>query len=126
MTKWREMDEPAWQAWLETRPVIVREMATRIRPDRLYRMTSTGQRCYVYSYSEDGTVTVIVDGQFNRVLFGRQVFGISPNDLVECELPGPDEDLGDTAAEAGYTDDDIRNILIPRLREEFPPEARRP
>lgn len=90
-----EMNMKEVEKWLATRPPIIRESFEKRPANRLYRMKSSGHRCTIYSYSEDGTVTVAVTGQFNRVKFGRQVFGISLDDLEECELPGPDEELGE-------------------------------
>lgn len=110
-------DESGFEDWLKTRPAVIQELGAKIRPNRLYRMTESGRRCYIISYSANGTVTVVVDGNFNRVAFSRQVFGVNPDTLVECDLPAEGEDVGDTAAEAGYTDDDIKNILIPKIRE---------
>lgn len=104
-----------FDAWVAGRPRAVQEMVRLKPPDRLYKMQS-GHRCTIYSYAEDGTVTVAVTGEFNRVVFSRQVFGISIEELIECDPPGPDEDVGDTASEAGYTDDDVRDILIPKMR----------
>lgn len=40
------------------------------------------------------TCRVGVSGEFNLVTFERDVFGIDPKDLEECDLPGPDELLG--------------------------------
>ena len=94
----RELDREAWQAWLESRPESVRRIAAVYTPDKLYRMSS-GHRCTIYSYSEDGTVTVTVDGRFNVVAFSRNVFGIDPSTLVECDVPAPGEPLGDVFAE---------------------------
>lgn len=111
----REMDQQAWEEWVKSRPPAVAAVCRKFPPDRLYRMKTTGHRCTLVSYGEDGTVTVSVSGQYNRILFARNVFGINPDDLEECDLPAPGEDVGDTAAEAGYTEEDVRNILIPRL-----------
>ena len=111
-----------FEQWLneEERPDTIREIARKFPPWKLYRMKSTNQRVTIVSYSEfeDDSVgfMVHVSGQYNRVLFSRSVFGIKSDDLEECDLPGPGEDVGDTAAEAGYNDDDIRDILIPRLK----------
>jgi hypothetical protein len=86
-------------------------------------MKSTGHRCTIgiYGVEESGVVSLVVDvtGQYNRIIFGRRVFGISPTDLEECDLPAEGEDVGDTAAEAGYTKDDVVNILIPKLKKEM-------
>lgn len=89
-----ELDEAEFQEWLEGRPAIVREIAERLRPDKLYRLKTTGQRVTMYSINEDGTVTVDVTGRFNLIAFDRQVFGINPDDLEECDLPAPNELLG--------------------------------
>lgn len=113
------IDQSAFDQWLETRPECIQKLARRLPPDRLYRMKSSGHRCTLHSYSENDTVTVNVTGQYNRVLFGRQVFGIAADDLEECDLPAPGEDVGDTSMEAGYTDDDVEKILIPQLREQM-------
>jgi hypothetical protein len=112
-----EIDEEAFNEWLESRPEVIKELAKLLPPGRLYRLKTSNHRCTLHSYNEDRTVTVNVTGEYNRVLFSRSVFGIKPEDLEECDLPGPDEDLGDTSREAGYSDEDITNILIPKLRE---------
>jgi len=83
-----------WKAWVAERPEVVREIAERLEPWSLYRLKTTDQRVTLYSISEDGTVTVDVTGQFNRLLFERRVFGIDPDDLEPCELPTPGEPLG--------------------------------
>jgi hypothetical protein len=113
-----DFDWPGFNAWLADRPQSIQDLAARFPPDRLFRIATTGKRGYVYSYSEDGTMTLAVTGQFNRVLFGQRVFGLTPEDLTECDLPETGEVLGDIAQEAGYTDEDIRTILIPRLMTE--------
>ena len=60
----------SWEAWVRTRPPIVREVAERFPPWRLVRLKSTGHRGTIYSYSEDGTVTVIITGQFAFLKIG--------------------------------------------------------
>lgn len=94
MAKVHELDETAWNEWVKTRPDVVRAVCERLPPDRLYRMKSTGSRVTLYSYSEDGTVTVDITGEYNAHVMDRQVFGIDPDDLQECDLPGADEPLG--------------------------------
>lgn len=89
-----EIDETAWCKWVATRPPEVQSLCNRLPPDRLYRMKSTGHRVTLYSYSEDGTVTVDVTGEYNAVVMERRVFGISPDDLEECEMPGSGETTG--------------------------------
>lgn len=87
-------DEHEWKKWAEGRPAIIRELASKFRPWRLYRLVTSGYRVVPYSFNEDGTLTVVVSGKFNLVKFEHRVFGVNPNDLVECELPGKDEELG--------------------------------
>ncbi len=97
MAKIFEMDPEAqatWNEWVAARPENVQVMCRALPPDRLYRMKSTGHRVQLYSYCEDGTLTVIVSGKYNAVMFDRRVFGISAADLEECELPLPGERLG--------------------------------
>jgi hypothetical protein len=94
MAKICELDEQGWREWLAGRPPAVRALAEKYPPDRLYRMADTGHRVTLLAYAEDGTVRVAVTGRFNLVSFERQVFGVDPATLVECDLPGPDEPLG--------------------------------
>lgn len=89
----REFVSEVWEPWIASRPAVIREMAAKWPPDRLYRMPG-GQRVFIHSYSEGGTVTVIVSGAFQLVTFERCVFGIDPAGLVECDLPGEDEPVG--------------------------------
>jgi|GEM_PF-1924051 len=112
-----EMNEDALAEWLAERPQVIRDMVAAKPPDRLYRIGS-GHRCTIYSYAEDRTVTVYVGGEYNAVIFSRHVFGIPIDELVECDPPGPDELTGDVSVDAGFSPDDVRNILIPKLKEE--------
>ena len=84
----------AWAKWVKGRPALVRDLCERFPPNRLYLLKSTGQRVTIASYSENGTLRVDVSADFNKLLFERSVFGISPDDLEECDLPGSDEPLG--------------------------------
>lgn len=89
MAKLGEMtaeQEAGWQAWVEERPVVVREIVRRFRPDTLYRLKPTGQRGIIYSVSEDGTVTMDFPEEFNPLgIVGIQVFGLDPKDIEECD-----------------------------------------
>lgn len=89
-----DMNEQMFLDWASTLPKPCDEIALRIRPDTLYRMSSTGHRVYPLSYGEDGTVRVAVTGRFNCLAFEREVFGVNPNDLTECDLPEEGEQLG--------------------------------
>lgn len=80
--------------WIASRPKVIQGMIAKVPPNRLYRMKSTGSRVTLHSYSEDGTVTVDISGNYNLVTFERQVFGIPIDDLEECGLPHADEVLG--------------------------------
>jgi hypothetical protein len=94
MAKLFDIDEAAWAEWLSDRPPEIKAMAAKWPPNRLYRMTDTGQRCTLCSYAEDGTVRVSVTGEHNFTPFDREVFGVDPSKLVECDLPASDEPIG--------------------------------
>ena len=87
-----------WTQWVEARPPTVRTIAERFFPWELYRLGSSGHRCTLVAIDEQesGRVSlkVSVDGRFNMVAFERVVFGIDPDDLMPCALPGPDEPVG--------------------------------
>jgi len=89
-----ELDEKEWGKWVKTRPKIVRENCEKFPPNKLYRLKNTGHRVTIGAYAEDGTMRVYVSGDYNLVAFERQVFGIKPEDLEECDLPTKDEMLG--------------------------------
>ena len=89
-----EKERKEWEAWIETRPKSIQKMIKKFPPDILYRMKSTGHRVALYSYEEDGTMTVLVTGKYNKLSLERRVFGIKAEDLVECDLPDEDEELG--------------------------------
>ena len=92
MAKIAELADPAaWEEWVSSRPPVVQELCRRYPPDRLYSMKPHGQRVTLVSYSEKGTVTVDVSAQWNFVTFERQVFGVNPVNLEECDLPADDE-----------------------------------
>ena len=67
-------------------------------------MKSTGQRVTLVSYGEDGTLRVLVSGQYNCIVFDREVFGIAADDLEECDLPGADEMTGTLLTEEAEVD----------------------
>lgn len=87
-----------WNDWVQSRPERVRSVAVKLPPWKLYRIRQSGHRVTIQAFDEqtDGKVTcrVLVGGEFNLVAFERQVFGVDPDDLEECELPTPDEILG--------------------------------
>lgn len=93
-------NEASYEAWVSKLPEVVQSVARRFRPWKLYRLKTTGQRVTVYAFGEPSeagksvSLTVIVSARYNLLTFERQVFGIDPDDLEECELPGPDEPVG--------------------------------
>jgi hypothetical protein len=101
--------------WLEGRPPIIQKLARSHPPYKLFLLKSTadetrgypGQRVWVVSMNENGTVTVCVSKWFNRVGMERQVFGIKPEDLEECDLPLEGEIVGC----GNLTTDDARAII---------------
>lgn len=98
MAKVNELTED-WYEWVASRPPVVKALCEKYPPNILFRLKSTGQRCTVYSYNEAGTLTVSVTGQYNLIDFSRNVFGIAPEDLEECDLPAEDEEVGETETE---------------------------
>ena len=94
MAKIAELNEEGWREWVATRPPVVQDLCQRYPPDRLYWMQPTGSRVTLVSYSENGTVTGRVSGDWNLTMFEREVFGVDPADLEECDLPADDEPLG--------------------------------
>lgn len=92
--KWTEGQEKAWDSWVSTRPPIIKDLCKRFPPYKLYHLKSSGHRVTLHSYSENGTITVNVSGEYNAVMFDRQVFGIKPEDLEECDMPRTDEAIG--------------------------------
>lgn len=42
--------------WVHERPKIIQEAIIKMRPDKLYKIKSTKEQCYIVSYSEPDTV----------------------------------------------------------------------
>lgn len=90
-----------YQTWVAERPDGIRQIAERFFPWKLYR-DKGHHRVLVIGFAEDPSVPggvsvkMSVLAQFNEVLtFERNVFGVDPDDLVECELPDPSIVLGE-------------------------------
>lgn len=109
MAKIAELDQAAFDAWVAARPECIQTMCRKLPPDRLYKMKSTGHRVTLHSYSEDGTVTVDITGQYNCIVMDRQVFGIDADDLEECDLPDSNEVIGTLLTEPEEVDGFIAN-----------------
>jgi hypothetical protein len=109
--------EALWKEFVSSRPEVVRKVAERFFPWELYRLKDTDQRVTMYSFSEDGTMSVIVSGQYNFTMFDRRVFGVDPDDLEPCDLPDEGEIVGTVLTEEGdvrlYTDA-IRTFVLGR------------
>jgi len=111
-----EQQTKLWQEWLATRPPNIRRVAEQFDPWTLYQLKSTGHRVTIHSFSGENdvgpvTITVSVTGQFNIVGFERNVFGIKPEDLVECDLPNDDEFVG-AAIQGELTNDQIGDLCL--------------
>jgi hypothetical protein len=85
----RPLNEAEYAAWVAERPESIKQMLAAHPPDRLYRLRDTKQYVTIYSYAEDGTVTVTVEPAFNlsAAIAPYGVFGIDPADLTECDIP---------------------------------------
>ncbi len=107
----------AWNTWVAMRPPAVRAIAERFFPWKLYRLGTSGRRGLIVAFDESAagvvTVRVAITGQYNRVAFERMVFGIAPEEIIECDLPGPEERLGSLNLDArvflnmGLTEDEV-------------------
>ena len=113
--------EAAWREWVAERPPTVRAVAERFDPWTLYRMKSTGQRVTFYSIGEhengEVTLTVNITGEFNAIMFDRQVFGVNPDDLEPCDPPAVGEPIGTlmTSEEVDENIDALRVMIRPDL-----------
>lgn len=79
--------------WLQDRPQIIKDLADKISPFKTYVVKETGQLGTVYSFSENGTLTLNITGHKDKFrdamekLIPLRVFGFRPEDLEEYELP---------------------------------------
>ena len=96
---WTAKEKKEWNGKVKKQPKHVRDIASKLDPWKLYRLKSTGDRVIVLGFNEGEengvTVRVEINAKYNLVPFERNVFGIDPNDIEECDLPGPNERLGD-------------------------------
>lgn len=107
INQWTKEQKKEWNNWVKTRPPIIQEMCKKFPPNRLYRLKTTGHRVTLYSFCEDGTISVNVTGKYNAIVFDRCVFGIHPDDLEECDPPNENEPLGTVLTQ----DNDIGKFL---------------
>lgn len=106
MAEFAKLDDE-WNEWIKERPTIVWEMCKSHPPNKLYYYARTEHIVTIHGYSEDGTMIVNITGEYNLVTFDRQVFGIKPEELVECDFPEPGAELGTI-----LTDPDEINVYI--------------
>ncbi len=89
-----EAEQKDWDRWADGKSPIVRELHARFDPNVLYRYAETGQRCTVTAFLETGTVNINISGRYNKVDVNKTIQNVDPSMLEECDLPGPDEELG--------------------------------
>lgn len=94
MAKIKELNRPEFDQWVNERPECIQALVKKLPPDRLYLLKETNRRCFITAYHEDDTLTVSITGQYNWLMFERQVFGVKPEYLEECDLPEEGEKLG--------------------------------
>ena len=91
MAKHVELTPDEWrqaEAWIASRPPAIQAMIRRWPPDRWYWLDPPGQYAVLISYGEDETVRVLVSGRHNKgVARDREVCGVDPNNLTECDAP---------------------------------------
>ncbi|KKL82972.1 hypothetical protein LCGC14_1979450 [marine sediment metagenome] len=112
--EWTPEQWAQWEAWVASRPEDVAKLARDYPPNRLYRLDGN-QRVVIIAYSESATLRVAVTGQYNYVVMEREVFGIKPEQLQECELPGPDETLGCFATDFGLSQEQVEHLARSRM-----------
>lgn len=72
--------------WFEQRPQIIKDLICQFPYAATVRMKRTTQIAYVYSWSEDGTIRVVITEEDNPHVVNAMkgtysVFGCSPDEL---------------------------------------------
>lgn len=115
--------ERGYRQWVAARPPNVRVVAERFEPWSLYRLKTSQHRVTIASFGEadngDVTLMVTVSAQFNLVMFERNVFGVTPDDLEPCDLPDDTEPVGAIMSSADVEEniDALRIMARPDLWE---------
>ena len=109
-----------WNWWVAERPPNVRAVAQKFNPWTLYLLTTTNHKVTiaVFDEEEDDRVTLRVNvvSEFNaNLLHERRVFGIKPEDLVECDVPSLEE-RADNIRKGSTLSDERVNELIDDLK----------
>lgn len=92
--EWNEAEYQVWLEWVNSRPEVVKELALKFPPNKLYKMRNTRYRVAIYGYCENGTVIVHATTEFNLILISRCFHDVKTDDLEECDLPSPKEVTG--------------------------------
>src|ERR1700683_5539241 len=73
-----ELELVAWREWVSTPPDSVQKLCEGLPPWYYYHMPKTGQIVTVESYSEDGTVRVLIVGDRISIpaIVPLEVFGV--------------------------------------------------
>lgn len=91
----RKIDQEAWLAWVDGRPEFMRAGCLEKPLGEFYRYAKTGQRGFIVSYFEDGTVRMFfpaalqeygwLDTNDNRFVFGIPLAELTPTEFREDE-----------------------------------------
>lgn len=69
--------------WFRERPQIIKDMMVKTPPTKRYMLNGV-EIDTIYSYLEDGTLTVLISKTATPGFeFPRQVFDVQPEDLIE-------------------------------------------
>ena len=111
-----EVQQQEFDAWVAARPPQIQAMIQNHPPDRLYRNKAYQgtQRVVITAYHEDDTLSVAVLGMYNCCAYERNVFGVKPSDLEECDLPAEGELLGAALTDPDQIEEFI-NIVRPAV-----------
>lgn len=79
-----KLEELMEEEWFQSRPPDIQKMIIKYPPIVLYKFKDSGKVVYMFSYCEDGTVTVIHLGYGTEFAFmsrNWKVFDVKPEDL---------------------------------------------
>lgn len=94
------LEEIQASEWYQTRPLAVQKRIDTHPPNKLYRLSTTGQIVPLYSYEVDNqgecnTCKVHVLREHNpEVILERTVFGVPFENLVPIEEQGAEHEVG--------------------------------
>lgn len=73
------VQQKEYDEWVASRPLVVQAIIAKCPPYLEY--TLLGQLAHILAYNEGGTIRVQVEDP----LFPREVFGVSPENLIPLE-----------------------------------------